>query len=120
MNMSISTIAPDVAVVTSAEPLITDVSSALDLIATVNYQTGCSKMAIEKSAVCEEFFTLSNGLAGEILQKFVNYRMKLAIAGDFSGYTSKALADFMRESNEQKLVNFLPDLAACEQALAGY
>ncbi len=36
---------------------------------------------------------------GEILQKFVTYKAKLAIAGDFSVYTSKSLKDFIYESN---------------------
>lgn len=117
MNIKLSETNSAVAVVTSDAPLITDVQSALDLIATVNYQTGASKLVIEKTAVCEEFFQLSNGLAGEILQKFVTYGMMIAIAGDYSKYTSKALADFIRESNRGHHVFFLPDLAACEKAL---
>lgn len=46
-----------------------------------------------------EFFQLRTRLAGEILQKFVNYGIKLAIVGDFSQYDSKALGDFIYESN---------------------
>lgn len=48
----------------------------------------------------DDFFVLSSGLAGEILQKYVNYQMKLAIYGDFSGCTSKPLHDFIYESNK--------------------
>jgi len=39
---------------------------------------------LNKSAICDDFFDLSTGLAGEILQKFVNYHVKIAIVGDFS------------------------------------
>lgn len=46
-------------------------------------------------------------MAGEILQKFSNYRMPLAIIGDFSGLDSKSLKDFIRESNKNKHVSFV-------------
>ena len=92
---------------TSEELLITDTQSALDLMATVKYETGCDKIAISKSAVAEDFFVLSTGIAGEILQKFVNYRVKLAIIGDFSRYTSKPLRDFIYESNKGSHIFFV-------------
>lgn len=88
-----------IAVVHSEELILTDVQSALDLIATVRYETACDRMALNKEAISEDFFKLSSRLAGEILQKFVNYQMKLAIVGDFSAYTSKPLKDFIYESN---------------------
>jgi ribosomal protein S18 acetylase RimI-like enzyme len=87
------------AIIQSDELLITDAQSALDLMATVKYETGCDAMAIPKETVAEDFFILSTGLAGEILQKFVTYRVKLAIIGDYSRYTCKPLRDFMYESN---------------------
>ena len=96
-----------IAVVTSGEPVLTGVQAALDLMATVEYETGCERMAIEKSAVAEEFFILSTRLAGDILQKFVNYRKKIAIFGDFSRYTSKPLKDFIFESNAGNDVFFV-------------
>ena len=55
------------------ELVITDAQSALDLIATVRYETQCERIIIDKSAVAEDFFRLSTGLAGEVLQKFINY-----------------------------------------------
>jgi hypothetical protein len=87
--------------------LITDAQSALDLMATVKYETGCDCIAISKSAIAEDFFVLSTGIAGEILQKFVNYRVKLAIIGDFSRYTSKPLKDFIYESNNGSHIFFV-------------
>ncbi|MDO4269809.1 MAG: DUF4180 domain-containing protein [Eubacteriales bacterium] len=88
-----------VAVLQSETPLITNVQSALDLAMTARYETGCDRVALNKGAVCEDFFVLSTRLAGEVLQKFINYQIKFAIYGDFSGYTSKPLRDFIRESN---------------------
>lgn len=91
-----------IAVVSSDEKIIVDTQSALDLAMTVKYETGAEKIILNKKAVVEEFFILSTGIAGEILQKFMNYHVKLAIYGDYSGYTSKPLRDFIYESNQGK------------------
>ena len=87
--------------------MITDVQSALDLLATVRYQTDCDRVIIDKSAVSEDFFDLKTRLAGEILQKFVTYDMRIAVVGDFSIYTSKSLKDFIYESNKGNHVFFV-------------
>jgi hypothetical protein len=99
----------ELAVVNSSDILITDVQSALDFIATVGFETGCYRIILNKSSICEDFFNLKTKLAGEILQKFVNYHVKIAIVGDFSAYTSKSLKDFIYESNKGKDIFFLPD-----------
>lgn len=96
-----------VAVMGSDGILLSDAQSAVDLIMSVRYETGCSRIAVPKSAVEEEFFRLSSGIAGEILQKFINYHAKLAIIGDFSRYTSKPLKDFIYESNNGRDVFFV-------------
>ena len=54
-----------------------------------------------------DFFDLKSGIAGEILQKFSNYRIRLAIVGDFSKYTNKSLKDFIYESNKGGQINFV-------------
>lgn len=90
----------DIAVISSDVPVITDAQSALDLAMTVKYETGAARLVLDKSLVCEDFFILSTRLAGEILQKFINYHVKAAIFGDFSHYTSKPLHDFIYESNQ--------------------
>lgn len=92
----------DVATLKSPEILIKDVNTALDLIATVQYETGAHRIAMNKEAIAEEFFDLRSGLAGNILQKYINYRMKLAVYGDYTSYTSKALRDFIVECNRGK------------------
>ena len=96
-----------VAIIQSEEPVIIDTQSALDLMATVKYETGRDCIAVPKSAVAKDFFVLSTGIAGEILQKFVTYHVKLAIVGDFSQYTSKPLRDFIYESNNGSHVFFV-------------
>ena len=88
------------AVVRSDEKVITDVQSALDLLMTASYEFGTKNIVIDKELITEDFFVLSTCLAGEILQKYVNYGGRIAIYGDFSHYTSKPLKDFMYESNK--------------------
>jgi len=99
--------------------VISDAGSVLDLIATVRYETGCDRLIIEKTAVTEDFFVLSSGVAGEMLQKCVNYRMKLAIVGDFSRYTSKPLKDFIYESNRGKDFFFVGTVDEAVERLGG-
>ena len=108
--MNINTIQANgeiIALVENEETLVSDVQSALDLMATVRYETGADRVALPKASLDERFFVLSSGLAGDILQKFVNYQMKLAIIGDFSRYTSKPLRDFIYESNQGTHVFFV-------------
>lgn len=109
--MTIQTIAEggaSIAVVTSADALILDGQTALDFMMTVNYETGCRCIVVQKQAIAEDFFDLRTRIAGDVLQKFINYHFKLAIVGDFSGYTSKSLRDFMRESNAGRDIFFVP------------
>ena len=109
----------DIAVVNSETPLITDAQSALDLIISVNYEYNAAKIAINKAAVCEDFFSLSTGVAGEVAQKFVNYGCRLAIIGDFSGYTSKPLHDYIYECNKGRHLNFVVDEQEAVKRLGG-
>lgn len=109
-----------VAVIHSDEHLITDVQSALDLIMSVKYETGCTNIALNKSAIVDDFFILSTCMAGEILQKFINYGVRFAIYGDFSRYTSKPLKDFMYESNRGKDIYFQPSVSRAVDKLSGY
>lgn len=110
--MNISTIKQnevEIAIVRGNDILITDVQSALDLMATVSYEVGCDRIIIHKSLITEEFFDLKTRLAGEILQKFINYQTRIAIIGDFSTYSSKSLRDFIYECNKGKDIFFLPN-----------
>lgn len=89
-----------IAFVESEDILIADGQSALDLMMTVKYEKDCHKIILNKENISEEFFTLSTGIAGDVVQKFINYHTKLAIVGDFSVYASKPLQDFIYECNK--------------------
>ena len=87
--------------------VMTDAQSALDILMTAKYEIGTANIVIDKRLIAEEFFILSSGLAGEILQKYVNYGGRIAIWGDYSRYTSKPLRDFIYESNKGRDVFFV-------------
>ncbi len=85
------------------EAVITDAGDFLDLIAGRPYHS----FILRKENFCGDFFRLGSGIAGEILQKVSNYRKRLAIVGDYSGVTSKALKEFIYESNRGRQVVFV-------------
>ncbi|MCA0276790.1 MAG: DUF4180 domain-containing protein [Proteobacteria bacterium] len=78
-------------------------------------------LAIPLAQLGPDFLKLSTGVAGEVFQKFVNYRLRCAIVGDIAAEleASKALRDFVRETNEGKSIWFVPDLDALRARLAG-
>jgi hypothetical protein len=79
----------------------------------------CTKIIIHESNLHPDFFILRNGIAGDILQKFSNYRIKVAFVGDFSKFTSRSLQDFIRESNKGKSIFFLENTDAAFNKLTG-
>jgi hypothetical protein len=85
---------------------------------TVEYETGIKNIAISKNLITDKFFILSSGLAGEILQKFINYRFRIAIYGDYTKYTSKPLKDFMYESNNGHDIFFVDNIETAIKYLA--
>lgn len=100
------------------EPVITDAQSATDLLMSAQYDVGSKDIVIPKQLVAEDFFVLSTGLTGEILQKYVNYGGRMAIYGDYSHYTSKPLKDFMYESNKGRDFFFVSTKDEAVAALA--
>lgn len=89
--------------------MISNEQTALDVFMTIAYETGENRFVINKENLVEDFFDLSNKIAGNVLQKLINYRMKLAIIGDFSKYDSKALKDFIYECNNGNDIFFVED-----------
>lgn len=75
---------------------------------------------IPVSRLGDDFLDLKTRIAGEVIQKFVNYQIHLAILGDISAWTdtSKPLRDFVYETNRGRSLWFIRDLAELEQRLA--
>ncbi|MCW5851895.1 MAG: DUF4180 domain-containing protein [Anaerolineae bacterium] len=86
----------------------------LDLLSHL-YGTEVERIVLREEQLDPAFFDLRTGLAGDITQKFVNYHLKVAIVGQFEKYSSKALADFIREANQGKQLFFT---ASVSEALA--
>ena len=93
---------------------IQSTNELLDIMASLAYEQDARKvgMIVYKESLGEKFFNLKTKFAGELLQKFSNYRMSLVIVGDFTQYTSKSLKDFIRECNRGNHIFFLPDIDA--------
>lgn len=89
--------------------LITTPDDMLDIIVEAGYNDS-GGVIIYDNNLHPDFFELKSGLAGEILQKFSNYRMRLAIIGDFSGFKSRSFMDFIRESNNRGIICFVDSL----------
>ncbi|NJP32069.1 DUF4180 domain-containing protein [Micromonospora thermarum] len=106
-----------VLVLDPAGPVIATEQDALDLIGSAFL--GAQVVAVPASRLDARFFALGTRFAGEIMQKFVNYRLRLAIVGDISAYLaeSSALRALVHESNQGGHVWFVPDLDALDERL---
>ncbi|WP_343535575.1 DUF4180 domain-containing protein [Pedobacter sp.] len=104
--MDIISINENIAEIVADELVINSIEDGVDLIGNIYYQGFDSALIYEKN-ITPKFFDLSTKIAGEILQKFSNYRMRLAIVGDFSKYPSKSMSNFISESNQLGQINFV-------------
>ena len=86
--------------------LLASAENALDLIGDIRYNHHCEAVLLHQKNIAPAFFDLKTGLAGEILQKFTNYRMRIGIIGDFSCVESKSLHDFIYECNQGSQIVF--------------
>ena len=97
--------------------IIAEPGDILDIMVEAGYNN-CNGIIINEKTFHPDFFDLRTGFAGEILQKFSNYRMKLAITGDFSELKSKSLRDLIRESNSGRAVCFVASTGEALSRLA--
>lgn len=107
---TIGTFKGPIAEVCCDEVVVFDGQSALGLIINVSYETDTEKMVIHKEMIAEEFFDLDTGLAEEVLQKSVNYQIKIAICGDFSAYDRQSFKRFAEENNQDVYFIFAESL----------
>lgn len=100
----------EIAVLTDEATILYDEQSALDLIGELVFNKRIAYIVVPMEALGDKFFDLSTGLAGNILQKFINYGVRLAIVGDFSTYNGKSLHQFIFESNNSTHVLFVTSI----------
>ncbi|MBD3583109.1 DUF4180 domain-containing protein [Flavobacterium selenitireducens] len=89
--------------------LIRNAADGLELLVDLYYQQ-FDRIIVHEATINPDFFDLKTKMAGDMLQKFSNYRMGLTIVGYFAKYNSDSLDDFIRESNKGNLINFAPDV----------
>lgn len=102
-----------VAVLDDNDYRMTSVQDALDLLGAVT-PLETNKLVLYGHQLPDNFFQLSSGVAGEILQKYTTYHLLVAIVEDTRSYNSSSLQDFVRESNRGTTTFFYPTL---EEAL---
>lgn len=90
----------------SEDLLIIDTASGSELLIDLYYQHFDIILLHEKN-IDPSFFELNTGIAGEILQKATNFKLRLAFIGNFEAYSSKSLHDFIRESNRHGKILFV-------------
>ena len=91
--------------------LLHGTQAAVDLIGQAR-SNGAEIVVVPVERIDPEFFQLRTGVAGEFLQKFMTYQVPIVILGDVSAFAaeSKALRDFIRESNEGDAIWFLASM----------
>jgi Domain of unknown function (DUF4180) len=92
-------------------PLLARAGDVSDFISAA-WEHEAALVAIPAQRLAEDFFRLRTGLAGEAIQKFVNYRIRLAVIGDIARFVeaSGPLRDFVIESNRGEHVWFVADI----------
>lgn len=114
MKLQILNTEPKIAELRDVEQIINTVQDALDVLGNADY-LGADAVIVYENQLNPEFFNLRSGLAGEILQKFSNYRKRLAIIGNFDTIESNALNAFIIECNRGSHIFFLPTKEAAVQ-----
>ena len=82
--------------------IIRNVQDFLDVAA----NSPSRNIIIHKENIIPEFFDLKTKIAGDILQKASNYRIRIGIVGEFKNIKSKSLRDFIYESNKTEEILF--------------
>lgn len=100
-------------------PKLRSARDAVDLIGDAG-GIGAETIVIPAERLDEDFFRLRTGVAGEMLQKFVTYRKRVAIVGDISAYASASTAfrDCVYEANRGCDVWFAADRDELDRRLA--
>lgn len=102
-----------IAEIKSEDIIINELQDAIDLMGDCYYD-GATSMILNRKNISPDFFDLKTRFAGEVLEKFSTYDMKLAIIGDYSDITSISLKDFIWESNRMGHILFV---ASVEEAM---
>jgi hypothetical protein len=84
-----------------------------------SFENRATLIVIPVECLDDDFFKLSTRIEGELIQKFVQYRRRIAIVGDVSRHLaeSSALRAFVNETNRGQSVWFVATRRELEQRL---
>ena len=93
-------------IVTASESgvVLRDLDSLNELMGAVY---GADGLLLTESDLAPEFFDLRSGLAGEALQKFTNYRVRVAIVVPDPGRYGPRVAELAFEHRRHNLIRFV-------------
>jgi hypothetical protein len=106
-----------IAEVISESIVVGTAADGLQVLVDLYYQD-FDRIILHEKNITPAFFDLKTGVAGEVLQKFSNYRVRLVIVGGFDKYESKSLRDFIFECNRGNQVNFLGTVTEAVERLS--
>lgn len=94
----------------SSGPVLASANDFKDLIP-LAWADEASVVAVPVERLDVTFLDLKSGIAGDVVQRFVNYRLRLVFVGDVSARLaeSRALSDFVRETNKGDAIWFVED-----------
>ncbi len=90
---------------TSSNCLVRTAQDMLDIAAWAG-ERDIRSVLFQVANLSEEFFDVSSGLAGEILQKCSNYGFRLAISGDYMDFMSSRFPELAAELNRGRQIRF--------------
>lgn len=79
----------------------------------------CNRLLIDAACLSEDFFHLSTGLAGSVLQKFVNYSIRAAVMAPRGAASQGKFKDFMLETNRGNQFRIFESRAEAVKWLVG-
>ncbi|MEJ0086573.1 MAG: DUF4180 domain-containing protein [Pseudomonadota bacterium] len=89
-----------------------------DISAALSASVESGGLVLDEKQLSPDFFDLRTGFAGEVLQKFVNYRARLAIVvADASAYGSR-FSELAYEHRTNRAVRFFSSAQQARQWLA--
>lgn len=66
-------------------------------------------LLVDEGCIPAEFFDLSSGTAGELVQKLTNYRIRLAAVVPHPDRYSEAFQEFAHEVTQSRIIRFFAD-----------
>jgi len=97
--------------------IIRSVRDADDIIAQLIEQK-IDKLILHERNLIPVFWKISSGLASEILKKFADKNIAVALVGEFDKHKSKSLNIFIKEANLANQVFFTNDIELAHNNLS--